>query len=364
MNRLTHAARRAATAAPAAAHRIAAARLPVASARAPRAFGSRRWMSATAESAAAAEAAAAAAAEAETAAAFEYSLAGESGGQAKENQDTTLVARLGAGLSVFAVLDGHGQAGATVSQFCAEFLRDKLSAELPAAVAAAEGRKGALDELLVRTFLETDTALQSALQGYSALQFDGSTCCVVVRDGSQLTIAALGDSRAVLGKRGGGAAVLTQDHTPVRESEKRRIEAAGGRVDVFPDEPSMEERGKGRVFLADEMYPGLAVARAFGDLIAKTVGVTAEPEMSARTLGADDALLLIASDGLWDVLSPKEAVAIAGEHLEARDAVLASADLVDAARARWEAQKLEFISLGGNPGDWSIDDISAVAVFL
>ena len=51
MNRLTHAARRAATAAPAAAHRIAAARLPLASARAPRAFGSRRWMSATAESA-------------------------------------------------------------------------------------------------------------------------------------------------------------------------------------------------------------------------------------------------------------------------------------------------------------------------
>ena len=64
------------------------------------------------------------------------------------------------------------------------------------------------------------------------------------------------------------------------------------------------------------------------------------------------------------MLSPKEAVAIAGEHLEARDAVLASADLVDAARARWEAQKLEFISLGCNPGDWSIYDISAVAVFL
>ncbi|KAJ1495933.1 P-loop containing nucleoside triphosphate hydrolase protein, partial [Baffinella frigidus] len=51
MQRLTHAARRAATAAPSAAHRIAATQLPLASGRVPRTFfGSRRWLSATAES--------------------------------------------------------------------------------------------------------------------------------------------------------------------------------------------------------------------------------------------------------------------------------------------------------------------------
>jgi hypothetical protein len=52
MQRLTHAARRAASAAPPAAHRIAAKQLPLASGRVPRTFfGSQRWMSATAESA-------------------------------------------------------------------------------------------------------------------------------------------------------------------------------------------------------------------------------------------------------------------------------------------------------------------------
>lgn len=296
--------------------------------------------------------------------AFEYSIAGESGGKAKENQDSTLIARISRDLSIYAVLDGHGQAGATVSQFCTEFLRDKLSTILPAAVLETGwGAKG-LDRLMVTTFLETDTALQSALKGFSELQFDGSTCCVVVRHKRQLTIAALGDSRAVLGKINGQVQVLTEDHSPVRKSERKRIEKAGGRVDAFPDEPSIEESGKGRVFVGGEMYPGLAVARAFGDFVAKTVGVTAEPEMSSVTLKKQDSVLIIASDGLWDVLEPLKAVEIARVHAQARDAVLASADLVEIARSRWEEQKQEFLSLGGDARDWSIDDISAVTVFL
>ncbi len=55
----------------------------------------------------------------------------------------------------------------------------------------------------------------------------------------------------------------------------------------------------------------LNYSRAFGGKDLKTFGLSAEPDISQFEVTAADRLCLIASDGLWDVLSPEIAIEIA-----------------------------------------------------
>lgn len=100
-------------------------------------------------------------------------------------------------------------------------------------------------------------------------------------------------SRAVL-SRGGRAVQLTRDHKPAEPGEARRIASSGGYV-------------CGQGLLCGE----LGVARAIGDwnlAELKAGPLTAEPEVSKTVLLADDELLLLGCDGLWDVFSSQRAV--------------------------------------------------------
>ena len=53
-----------------------------------------------------------------------------------------------------------------------------------------------------------------------------------------------------------------------------------------------------------------AVARSFGDLTLKAprLLLSSEPEITVREMGADDTLLLLGCDGIWDVLTDQDAV--------------------------------------------------------
>lgn len=54
----------------------------------------------------------------------------------------------------------------------------------------------------------------------------------------------------------------------------------------------------------------LAITRAFGDFNLKTQGLSAEPTVSRTELTPTDQLLIIATDGLWDVIDDQQAVDI------------------------------------------------------
>ena len=70
--------------------------------------------------------------------------------------------------------------------------------------------------------------------------------------------------------------------------------------------------GPARVYVKHDDYPGLAMSRSIGDLVAHSVGVSAEPELYTYTLNPEeDSLLLLASDGLWEFISSEEALSIA-----------------------------------------------------
>jgi protein phosphatase 1L len=122
----------------------------------------------------------------------------------------------------------------------------------------------------------------------------------------QRTIIAanVGDSRAVL-CRNGTAWDLTRDHKPNDPYEKSRIEELGGAVVWCGDsdkfgEPILE-RGIYRV------NGNLALSRAIGDR-SERPSVTADPEIVSAPIQDDDDFIILATDGLWDVMDSDDAV--------------------------------------------------------
>ncbi|MBA0737704.1 hypothetical protein Gogos_011155 [Gossypium gossypioides] len=121
----------------------------------------------------------------------------------------------------------------------------------------------------------------------------GSTASTAILVGDRLLVANVGDSRAVI-CRGGNAIAVSRDHKPDQTDERQRIEDAGGFV----------------------MWAGtwrvggvLAVSRAFGDRLLKQY-VVADPEIQEEKIDSSLEFLILASDGLWDVVSNEEAVAM------------------------------------------------------
>jgi protein phosphatase 2C len=115
----------------------------------------------------------------------------------------------------------------------------------------------------------------------------GSTAVVAVVAPRHLVVSNCGDSRAVL-CRGGAAIPLSSDHKPDRPDELERIQAAGGRV-IFWD--------------GARVFGVLAMSRAIGDSYLKPY-VISDPEVRVlERKDGDDEFLILASDGLWDVVS-------------------------------------------------------------
>jgi serine/threonine protein phosphatase PrpC len=78
-------------------------------------------------------------------------------------------------------------------------------------------------------------------------------------------------------------------------------------LDYFLDDNG-ECIGPERVWLKDEDVPGLAMTRSFGDEVAASVGVLAEPEISESFLSKEDKFLVLASDGIWEFIESEEVI--------------------------------------------------------
>lgn len=89
---------------------------------------------------------------------------------------------------------------------------------------------------------------------------------------------------------------------PDRPDELNRIEESGGRV-IFWDGP--------------RVLGVLAMSRAIGDNYLKPY-VISEPEVTVKDRVADDECLILASDGLWDVVSNETACGVARMCLQSR----------------------------------------------
>ncbi|XP_062183619.1 probable protein phosphatase 2C 37 [Phragmites australis] len=238
----------------------------------------------------------------------------------------------GSPMHFFAVFDGHG--GSSVSVLCRERMHVILAEELAAGAAAylhwrGEQMNGAgvvvgaeqQEELawraaLSRCFRRVDAmaALACACGRISfprcrcPLALDprcgivGSTAVVAVLVRDRLIVANCGDSRAVLcrGPPGAPAVPLSSDHKPERPDEMARIQAVGGWV-LCNNGPRV--RGI------------LAMTRALGDWLLRPE-VISEPEITITRRRVEDDCLILASDGMWDVVENETACNIARHCLD------------------------------------------------
>jgi serine/threonine protein phosphatase PrpC len=129
-----------------------------------------------------------------------------------------------------------------------------------------------------------------------AIEYCGSTACVLIHfidhDKKQkLWVLNVGDSRAIKCNKFNIAEPLTQDHKPNSPEERNRIEKLGGKIQFDG---------------ADWRIKDLSLSRAFGDLDC-TPFVTHLPQIYNYTID-NDKFIIIACDGLWDVLSNQDAV--------------------------------------------------------
>ncbi|XP_066574195.1 protein phosphatase Mn(2+)-dependent 1K isoform X2 [Amia ocellicauda] len=153
-----------------------------------------------------------------------------------------------------------------------------------------------LERVLTEAFLEIDKALGRHIH-FSAdatLLSAGTTATVaLLRDGIELVVASVGDSRALLCRKG-KAYKLTVDHTPERKDEKDRIKKSGGFV-------AWNSLGQPHV------NGRLAMTRSIGDFDLKRTGVIAEPETKTVTLHhAHDTFLALTTDGINFIMNSQE----------------------------------------------------------
>ncbi|XP_073029304.1 probable protein phosphatase 2C 6 [Primulina eburnea] len=178
----------------------------------------------------------------------------------------------------------------------------------------------------------------------------GTTAVAVIMQGQDLVIGNVGDSRAILATRdkdnGLVALQLTVDLKPNLPREFARIQRCKGRVFALQDEPDVA-----RVWLPNSDSPGLAMARAFGDFCLKDFGLISMPDVYHHHITERDEFVILATDGVWDVLSNKEAVDIVAS---APSHGTAARALVDCATRAW---KLKYPTSKN-------DDCAVVCLFL
>lgn len=186
-------------------------------------------------------------------------------------------------VACFGVFDGHGGARA------AQYLKKNLFKNLISHPDIIHDSNSAI----AKSFKQTDSDLLNKEDGEK--KDCGSTAVIALLLDDRLIIANVGDSRAV-GCKDGYAIPLSEDHKPERSDERQRIENAGGFL-----------------FWAGSWRVGgvLSVSRAFGDKQLKDF-VIAEPEIQEECIEEFE-FLIIASDGIWSVMSNEEAVNIVGK---------------------------------------------------
>lgn len=211
--------------------------------------------------------------------------------------------------AAFGVMDGHG--GKEVAEFCGHYLPIALSKGSPSRDLAPA---------MVEAFHSMDDLLRDGEQGLDGgpgfnhfsgkhtaanPQWVGCTAVVCLVRQDVIVVANCGDSRAVLSRRR-QAVPLSEDHKPNNPREKERIQRAGGCVERQQVGPNVQYRVNGN----------LNLSRCIGDLEYKKNQILspseqmicATPDVQSFKREAGDEFMLVACDGVWDVLSNQDAV--------------------------------------------------------
>lgn len=203
----------------------------------------------------------------------------------------------------------------------------------------------------------------------------GTTASVAFIRRGKLYIGHVGDSGIILGYQEDNELFwrsqnLTQDHKPECIIEKERIMNSGGKVmiksgvpRVVWNRPRLGHKGPVRRSTPIDEIPFLAVARSLGDLWSYNSALNefvVSPDPDVHVVNIDTKkfrCLVFGTDGLWNVLSGKQAVEsvrYAEEHNqdELWDWTNPSKYLVDTALKKWSSTRMR------------ADNVSVITIML
>ncbi|KAL4569837.1 hypothetical protein LXL04_025481 [Taraxacum kok-saghyz] len=272
------------------------------------------------------------------------------------NQDAMIVWEdfMTEGLTFCGVFDGHGPQGHLVARKVRDTLPLKLFSFLDSHESKKKKSTGSnccsrnsgldidveiedrVDSLWKDAFLKSYKSMDKELRSHPSVDCfcSGSTAVTIVKQGSNLFMGSIGDSRAIMASYDSNnslvAIQLTVDLKPDLPREAERIKRCKGRVFALQDEPEVS-----RVWLPFDDAPGLAMARAFGDFCLKEYGVISIPEFSHRIITEKDEFIVLASDGIWDVLSNEEVIEIVSS---SPIRSTAARTVVDSAAREWKTK--------------------------
>ena len=289
-------------------------------------------------------------------------------GQEKTDQDTPMLYLSVAdieGFNIFGVLDGHGNYGHFVSQFCRDYFMNKMK-EYAESIMYITQSISAEDVYLnlkqnnysyiVELFMNIDNEL-SAQSDIFDCNMSGTTCNLIFQFNTHLVCFNVGDSRSILIEESSDNTnqiirALSIDHKPDLPEELMRIKENGGMVDQIQDLYG-NKLGPNRVFKEGCVYPGLAMSRSLGDFQAKECGVIPTPEIIEYEINLNTKYFVVCSDGVWEFLTNENVRDIGNKYYyNNNDVVGFCNELVNIAVNVWgEREKAR-------------DDITVVAVFF
>ncbi|KAL7495671.1 hypothetical protein ACHAWT_005444 [Skeletonema menzelii] len=238
--------------------------------------------------------------------------------ETESSRSSAILSRMG----IFGVFDGHGDGG-FASQFISSNLVPKLQSNPKWKTAYHELNSciSSTTDVVETVFAEAYYDLDDDLKKNRSKPRDGGTTAIVALvSNSKILVANVGDSRCILVKKRTIEVIpMSEDHKPDLPDERARIESAG--LEIHTDKKSDREM--------------LGVPRAFGDfdyksnedLSSSRQAVVCTPDIVVRDrLDSDDLFLILACDGVWDVMTNDEVGLFVTRGVNAATATLAKED--------------------------------------
>lgn len=211
--------------------------------------------------------------------------------------------------SFYGVYDGH--CGHTIAKYSSENLLNEFlnHIDLRDIINSDNCEKiepSTISKVMQESFVILDDYMRTIPPWKNGEDQSGTTAVCSFITKNDIICANCGDSRAIVSS-GGELKLVTRDHKPYNDDEKRRIEKAGGSV--------MMQRVNG----------SLAVSRALGDYEYKSTEnmpsieqqVSPLPEIFVLERDYDhDEFLVLACDGIWDVMSNQEVLEFVQKQLQ------------------------------------------------
>ena len=284
----------------------------------------------------------------------------------KINQDSYLINEnmFKENFNIYGVFDGHGENGHFISQYISNFMKDYFTNKLNYFL-TEEDKQNLFTQNIANIFLKNyekilksisskiDQALNTSIN-FNISQ-SGSTSVMLFILNDILICSNIGDSQCYLFNCSSEDLwtfeALSHQHLASDENEQKRILESGGEVHPYYEEDGVFE-GPDRIYAKNKVYPGLVMSRTFGDSEAKKIGVISEPDFIMKKIDKNSKFVVLASDGLWDVLKPYDVNRIVRPFFNKGDIEGACQTLMKKAMQQWIKDKEER------------DDITIIVIFI